>query len=94
MGDGRWMMDDVRRMMLTLMLMMTMMTMAAMMLTMMEDERPQGPRFGLGRGREASLAAVVPRALKIHGTWGEEEGADFEPQCDKSDSGAHRSDKC
>ena len=71
-------MEDGRRMMLTLMLMMKMMMMVAMMMTMMTtmmvDERPQGPRFGLRRSREASLAAVAPRALKIHGAGGEEGG--------------------
>jgi len=77
MDDGRWMMDDGRWMMLTLMLMMKMMMMVAVMMTMMTmmvDERPEGPRFGLGRSREAALAAVAPRALKIHGAGGEEGG--------------------
>jgi len=57
MDDGRWMMDDGRGMMLTLMLMMKMMMMVAMMMTMMTmmvDERPQGPRFGLGRKQRGS----------------------------------------
>jgi len=41
---------------------------------LLAPDAPQGPRFGLGRCREASLAAVVPRALKIHGAGGEQGG--------------------